>query len=733
MTWISQADFLLPSVVESYITHVRITEDAAYPSTPPPPNSPSENRKARVIIVAVRRSGRVRMHKGRENNDGSFSIGKTWMLDDLSAILSYSAWMPSTPLEQQHKQWAGSVGFVVTIGKPYYWHARTSKEKEFFIGSLVKIYRKYTGGKVPNLIGFDDRERQMLVGTAPAGPPGSSRGPVPPPVRPEDPSSSHSSRSQSPYTGRAPSRDGPREHRRPPDDQSLRAQRSRDQMQRPSTGQSGKVATPPLSHPPVFPEQPPPRAERRGVDRVPKTPPVPAYQEKKYKDPEESSLASSHFDAQPPPSRDGRMPEARPYLRTPGSIPSSPDVKRSTDGLRPTTPGSVSGETRNIPPSPASSLGQKSPLNDTITEPSGLSREVESPEISTDIPPIAPLEPEPANDHAPNVPVQKTASDLPLVEPETKEGVSEAIPPVGPPEPDPLEEESEAHRPGLGPMIKKKQTKDLAGAFRKAATAYGAFKPRPGGAGERLMAAAKQQRGDPEEPDGITGVVPAPSLRPNAATQSPVSEVPSTPTLQTPEIEVPPPVSPVKEAPPPLSPAREPSTPTVEITQAVAEEPSTPTIEVQEESRDTSRSTVQVPVDQRSRSASPSPHDRNRRRREDNTIKYCLAIGIDPKVLDGRGVEFDDILTDLGWNGRLSDEKRIEDLEADVRREIGRVEATSWLGNLEQQEGKVDQLAKLIDKTIEECDELDGLLTLYSHELNVSNLSPLDLLRCAVC
>lgn len=239
------------------------------------------------------------------------------------------------------------------------------------------------------------------------------------------------------------------------------------------------------------------------------------------------------------------------------------------------------------------------------------------------------------------------------------------------------------------------------------------------------MAAAKQQRGDPEEPDGITGVVPAPSLRPNTATQSPVSEVPSTPTLQTPETEVPPPVSLAKEAPPPLSPAREPP-PTVEITQAVAEEPATPTIEVQEEPRDTSRSTVQVPVDQRSRSASPSPHDRNRRRREDNTIKYCLAIGIDPKVLDGRGIDFDDILTDLGWNGRLSDEKRIEDLEADVRREIGRVEATSWLGNLEQQEGKVDQLARLIDKTVEECDELDGLLTLYSHELNVSNISLLD-------
>ena len=58
-------------------------------------------------------------------------------------------------------------------------------------------------------------------------------------------------------------------------------------------------------------------------------------------------------------------------------------------------------------------------------------------------------------------------------------------------------------------------------------------------------------------------------------------------------------------------------------------------------------------------------------------------------------------------------------MEADIRREIGRVQASSWLGNIEQQEGKIDQLAKLIDRTIEECEELDGLLTLYSHELSV--------------
>jgi hypothetical protein len=126
-------------------------------------------------------------------------------------------------------------------------------------------------------------------------------------------------------------------------------------------------------------------------------------------------------------------------------------------------------------------------------------------------------------------------------------------------------------------------------------------------------------------------------------------------------------------------------------------------------------------TEQKMKPRSPSPsQERRRKHREDNTAKYCQALGIDASFLDGRGLDFDEILTDLGWSGRLNDDKKIEDLEADIRREIGRVQATSWLGNIEQQEGKIDQLAKLIDKTIEECEELDGLLTLYSHELSVS-------------
>ncbi|KKY35616.1 putative exocyst complex component sec3 [Diaporthe ampelina] len=151
------------SVLETYITHLRILEFSQYPTSPPPPQARSpQSEKPRVIIVAVRKSGRVRVHKTKENVNGSFSIGKTWNLDDLAAIESYTG--PNTPPD--FRQWAGDNGFLVTLGKPYYWEAQTDKEKKFFIASLIKIYGKYTGGRVPSLSNFDQRELDQVLGGA---------------------------------------------------------------------------------------------------------------------------------------------------------------------------------------------------------------------------------------------------------------------------------------------------------------------------------------------------------------------------------------------------------------------------------------------------------------------------------------------------------------------------------------------------------------------------------------
>lgn len=692
------------------------------------------------------------MHKARENNDGSFSIGKTWMLDDLSAILSYSSFEPKSTIEEQHKEWASNVGFVVTIGKPYYWHARSAQEKAFFIGSLVKIFKKYTGGKVPNLVGFDEKEHAMLVGgpTASPGPPSG------PPSRggPSDPPSEVLTPPQAPslQSSRDASRDPHREVRRKPsEDPVLKSQKSRENISRPSTG--SRPTPPPFGPPP----NPPPAR------------PPPQWKEPEIKDSPSKlpSSTDSKEDVLSPRSQDRTLKSQQSDFSNHSFEALGSESKRSGDALRPTTPASRTGDPRGVTSSPGSSVGQKSPYRDvekipTLDQVSGPNKEKITPIPITTNDQLRPTPPPQAQtEAAPSSPMDIDPGVAEAVRQwnptPTPEPQSEVAPPPPEPAPAPIsaptpapapapaqptddkqeeqdDDDGEAHRPGLGPMIKKKVGggKDVAGAFRKAATAYGAFKPRAGGAGERLLAMAKKQQAGASgnAPDGITGVVPAPSLTRTNTNETPKESV-DEPEEQHKEIP-----SSVPANEPPAAPAP----PKVEVTQPEAEDtPAVPppppenirdSIQDMGKLTDRSRSPSPAAVD-RSRTPSPAGQGRRRRRREDHTIKYCHILGIDYNVLDGRGIDFDDILTDLGWNGRLNEEQKIEDLEADVRREIGRVEATSWLGNLEQQEGKVEQLAVLIDKTIEECEELDGLLTLYAHELNVRSKTPLRM-PCAI-
>ncbi|KAF4999742.1 hypothetical protein FDECE_11415, partial [Fusarium decemcellulare] len=170
------------SLLETYITHIRITEYSSHPTTPPPPQARTPDvQKPRIIIVAVRKSGRVRMHKSKENANGSFSVGKTWNLDDLSRIESYTG----PDASPNYRDWAGDTGFQVTLGKPYFWQAQTDKEKKFFIASLVKIYGKYTGGKTPELSGFEQREYDQVMGATRRPTTGGPRPPLPPQSQPQ--------------------------------------------------------------------------------------------------------------------------------------------------------------------------------------------------------------------------------------------------------------------------------------------------------------------------------------------------------------------------------------------------------------------------------------------------------------------------------------------------------------------------------------------------------------------
>ncbi|KAI9678815.1 MAG: hypothetical protein M1817_005874 [Caeruleum heppii] len=557
------------SLLESYITHIRVTEDAAHPSAPPPPDAPQAGKKVRVIVVAVRKSGRVRMHKARENANGTFSIGKTWVLDDLTQVQSFANSIPGSIEEEQQKQWAGPVGFTVTISKPYYWQAATAKEKDFFIASLLKIFKKYTGGRVPELIGFDAREMEQLAGAPGASPQISRDSPMT--------NGSHTLGSVSPQS-------------------------------RPSSSNAPKP-------PPIGPRSPS-RSFRQGSSQE-QFAPRPSQDQSSRRPSHEQGSSSTYQSSSRRPSANG-----------PGRLDRT---RQSHD--------------RAMTPEVQENESFMSAKSDRATTPS----------LST-------------------VPTNST------------------------PEPPPEPPQEESHRPGLGPMLKKKSNRDVAGAFRKAATAYNAFMPRAGGVGERLR---QQKESSSNEPDGITGVVPAPSLLKSPSK----ADGPRTGT----------PDSIARERAPSRS--QEDQVPEVTVTAAtrdkVGDRPVTP-IAQSPKPRQSSP--------QKARSQSPKSQEARRQKRRSDARGRCLAaLDIDTSVIPDTASDIEAVLRDFGWEGETTRTKKIDELEAELRREIGRAGAGSWLGHLEQKDERVTQVEKMLDRAIAECDELEGLLTLYSVELSTLN------------
>lgn len=887
---------------ESYITHIRIQEDAAHPSSPPPPESPPGNRKPRLIIIAVRSTGRVRMHKARENNNGSFSIGKTWNLEELSAIESFSnsALPPKDEREEQYRSWAGGLGFIVTITKPYYWQAGTSKEKDFFIASAVKIYRKYTKGLVPELRGFDEQNQAAMLGAPPGqqpqGPPAPSprlpSGDMAAPSPPQPPFASQGSRPSSREDPRMRGSPGP-----PPGRSSQRHAESPARPPQPPYGQPGRPGQPspvPRSQPssermrsksrepsrPGTQTGPPAPAQNRTPHSSSSHPSGPSQQRSQSRlrsdSPAISAASSGSREAVPqarkprsqsPPkqqvfdrstnngipdrTREASQPETngapagaaagaallantrqrwqqqqqqqQPPLQ-PQNIQQQPDLQRerspahrkqpSTSQLPPletthsnrsrsqqpqqderqnqaqqtraptgvdpidvtassgmnsqsaaepstpavdTTPTQQPGspqtperskrrpqfDTRasehsvDLRPPPLKQAGKPTDGGSSYATPSvgsvaGTPKErsaVSTParEEPPDVKPLAVQKPSETNIAMPGAfesSPQSTPADTPSIEKEQKDVEPTPEPATEPTtNPDPEPESEEAFRPGLGPMVKKRP--GAADRFRKAAFAANAFKPRPGGAAERIMKAkAEKEAGGASgtsEADGITGVfraqkeepTPAPAPEPEPAPAPPAPKSPQSKPVSSdaPKLAVTSPVSPLRM---PSSTMRGDGTqltdggPVQAPEQAVDAEALQPEVPSKDEltSEDKLLQQSQLKV----------------KRRSLQQERYLVELGIDKSLLEGKGLEFESLLADFGWGNGARQPRPIADFESDVKRQLGRVEAGSWLSqNDTAREEKVSHVEGLLDKAIAECDELEGLLTLYSVELGSLN------------
>lgn len=253
--------------------------------------------------------------------------------------------------------------------------------------------------------------------------------------------------------------------------------------------------------------------------------------------------------------------------------------------------------------------------------------------------------------------------------------------------------------PGSGPG-------DAANKLRKAAAAAGAFKPRAGGAAAKMFAKEEKKS---DEPDGISGVfvpkraapveapkeevvekkVEEPGSRPTSSRLS--RDLPKITTEAVPAVTISGPKSPVpvinEPQPEPILEEAAPA-PTPEKLEAKAPE-----------------------------TADPEP--RKKKRRSNQQVMNISKLGIDPSIMDERGLGFESLLTELGWGGSAIAPKHIESLEKDIKREVARVEAGSWLNHLEQKDDRVEAVERMLDRAIAECDELEGLLTLYNVELSV--------------
>jgi hypothetical protein len=336
----------------------------------------------------------------------------------------------------------------------------------------------------------------------------------------------------------------------------------------------------------------------------------------------------------------------------------------------------------------------------------------------------APLSPKPKIDPVGTIPTPEAPKAAPQViptpapaQPEPKEE-----PPKEEPAPDPAaeakrkEEEEAAARPGLGRMFGNKQ-KSAKEMFKSAASTYNAFVPRAGGAGARMRATGDESK---QESDGISGVFQRRGLdrqQTNESVQSTAtdatgkdeSSIQATPTsVKGPEI--PPEIPPADTLPQvtvssPLSPPRP-----AEAVPVAAPTPD-PAIEA----------AAAAAAAAAQKKAKLAEEERRRKRRSATQMKYLSHLGVDSQLLENKGLDFEAILDQLGWGTASQKPKAVDILELDIRREIARVEAGSWLGHTEQKDDRVDAVEKLLDKTIAECDELDGLLTLYSVELSSLN------------
>ena len=720
------------------------------------------------------------MHKSKENSNGTFSIGKTWNLDDLTRIQSFSG--PS--VDPAAKQAAGETGFIVTIQKPYFWDAQTEKEKKFFIATLVKIYGKYTNGKAPDLSGFDQRELDQILGRRPPPPrppptesvgqrsisgtstgnipsvpsvPNISPQPTPPtssPRRPAPPATNTSSpagsfdstRSQS--QAAAMRRLGGNDKSQDSIPSSLTPGRNDDSASLPPRsrgGLTGPASFGRLGDPSPEPTGPLPSAPER------KRPPIDLMKPAQFADNDLvpaplMSPAMKKDPVAPPPRSTNRMSPAQNSLSQKSDSGSLRDravsqnsslrAKNSSASLK----GSGQGPFSRTSPFNEPPLPQQSSLSTPESEDTrpGLGPMIKQRRAAPDKPPKEPLDappsdvPEPKDDTRPglgpmrrqrNITPDFIASDTPADEDRVRPGLGpmpnrkKSVPDVAPsPEP----EEPEETRPGLGPMIRnKKSVTDIP-------SPQSLEDPEESRPGLGPMIRAKKSKGD------LAGslwkaAAAAGAFQPRRGGAGERLRLAKNKSEDGPDG-----ITGVVPAPPRPTSSDVRASETPEPPEPEDANGAVPEVTVTVPQ--TSRPDSLQPPDKKLPPAPDAPKDEQPPQEEGrqaistgNDVKYLATLGIDPAqastFLDNpKSVQLRNWMDVAGFvPGEQMRGCTWDHMKSDLDRELDKAQAGGWLSRFREDDERINAIKKGIDHVILECEQLDDLLTLYSAGLGVSS------------
>ncbi|TNY17143.1 exocyst complex component Sec3-domain-containing protein [Rhodotorula diobovata] len=299
---------------ETFIAYVHTLEDQ--------PGSPQ--RKARFLILAAQRDGRCKIHKAKQNANGTFSIGKTWALDDLQRVEVGKRLVSERmqPLE-----------FTLIINSKTYRYDTElpSSHQAQFLVTLVRCWRRYMSsiGRSQNdlvLVGFsvDTPAQQAAAAPQQAPPPAHqqqpqrpSTGSMPPPSRPSRPPAPPAQGAAAPPPLSASSRS---EYGPPPPTASSASSSSSAAAPRPSTSSSRQGSFNERDRPPISAGAPP--AQR---------PAPPQQQQQRPPSPRARSAAAPPPPAPAAPTQPApAAPQRRPSGIAPDARPGMPPVAPSS-------------------------------------------------------------------------------------------------------------------------------------------------------------------------------------------------------------------------------------------------------------------------------------------------------------------------------------------------------------------------------------------------------------------